>query len=148
MEKAHMPRRLLIMLIAAVLVAMGTILAVNVTSHQKKADSERYIRLNDIRGLAVVHKGLEYPLNFKQQTEVALSLNRSVQADGPLPQMEAPSFDKIVIYTFKNTTIELFPIGFKDGRFIYSAPLWDKAALTTETNNGLLKEVLLNSYDA
>lgn len=143
-----MPTRILLILVAVIVVAMGFVFLSNVSPRLGASSEERYIRLNDIRGTAVVHKGVEYPLNFIQQNEVALLLNSSKLEENPAKKLQPAPFEKIIIYLFNEPAIELTPLGFENDELIFSSPVWNRGATMRDVSHGVLKKTLLNTYDA
>jgi hypothetical protein len=143
-----MSGKLVTLLSVLILTAMALILGSTIATHQKPATKE-YIRLNDVRGMAIIHKNLEYPLNFEQQVEVVQLFNKSLPVAPGLTDknLQPADFQKIVIYTFGGPLIELLPLGFKNDILLYSAPSWESSAIMTDTSNGLLKKALMQSYD-
>ena len=143
-----MPTRVLFILVAVIAAAMTSVFLSNIAPRLAASKGERYIRLNDIRGTSVIHGGLEFPLNFAQQNEVALFLNNSVPATGSFSKSASVPFEKILIYVFNEPTIEVIPVGFEDNELIFYAPAWNADGALRDISRGALKQTLLNSYDA
>ena len=61
-----------------VLVAMGILLAFNLQQVISKPQQAKYLGLNEVRGMAIEHKGLLYTLNFEQQNTVIENLNIAI----------------------------------------------------------------------
>lgn len=145
--KLSMSTRTLIIFAIVILIAMGAVLVSNIFPHLAHHTNEKYIRLNDIRGMAIRHKGLDYTLNFDQQNEVALLLNNSSTfAEKASPNLNNAPFEKIAIYGFDKPAIEITPSGFDGQNLVFSAPAWSPHLLV-ESSNGTLKNILLNTYD-
>lgn len=145
-----MPTRLLVISTVIFLACMATVLYFNVRPHILPHADESYLHLNDIEGMAIIYKGVEYTLNFEQQNEIALLLNNSKILSQGLKDLsiELPFFDKIVIYQFNQTTLDVSPVGFINNNLIYSVPQWSNGSVLKDTSNGSLKHLLMNSYDA
>lgn len=58
---------------------------------------------HDISGIAIIHKGKEYTLNFNQQNQLLKVLNKK----RPLTEMENLDFEKIIIYRFNKPNLNL-----------------------------------------
>lgn len=144
-----MSTRTLLILVALVIVSMGTVLTLIILPQIEGHSSERYIRLNDIHGMSVVYKGKEYTLNFDQQNEVALLLNPSISIAKEVSSqfLDPVPFEKIIIYLFNAPSIEIVPIGFKNDDLIYSVPAWNPNGYLKDVSNGTLKQTLLQTYD-
>lgn len=63
--------------------------------------TQRVLKTNDVRGMAVEHDGLLYTLNFSQQNGVVSALNQSVESKAPLPT----AFTRLVVYRFNQNDL-------------------------------------------
>lgn len=144
-----MSSKTLTILIIFVLLAMGTIFILNIRPLLLAHSAEKYVKLNDIRGMAVVHQGLEYTLNFTQQNEVAFLLNGSVPVSETVQasKFQRTPFEQIRIFLFNSPNIEITPIGFDGNNLVFSSPTWSSSSYLKDVSNGALKNVLINSYD-
>lgn len=122
----------------AVIIGIVVILAMNIVSalgiHKSK-----YLSPNDVRGIAIEHKGLPYTLNFEQQNAIVELLNHSKPISKEIPKTEKslaqPNFEKIIIYRFHAADIEIHPIAYslkkdKGDALVFSSPeLYSKGFL-------------------
>lgn len=112
---------------------------------------ETYISRNQIRGMAIQHQGILYTLNFSQQNEVAIILNQSI----PISQEETDRkhmfsgsavFEKLIIYHFNGSSIELIPKGILESSYVFSISEWDKNNFFMEQSHGRLQDVLFTIF--
>lgn len=110
---------------------------------------KQHLRLNDIRGMAVVYEGKEFTLNFDQQNEAALLLDASVPVskEAASTLSDAAPFEKIRIYMFGSPTVEVDLLGFSGGDLIFSMPAWNPAGYLKDTSNGAFKNLLNQTVD-
>lgn len=142
-----MSNRTLYTLVALVLIGIGVMFFINLLPVLKADNKERYIRLNDVKGMAVVYQGKEYTLNFDQQNEVAVLLNQSEPISKEnLGTLSPAPFEKIIIYQFKGSNLDLSPIGFKSRNLIYSNPKWNPEGYLQEVSSGTLKDIIESTY--
>lgn len=129
--------------------AIAIALVLNLISLFFLEKPETYLRYNDVRGMAVVHQGIPYTLNFEQQNEVVEILNRSIPVDSNYltNTNTQPEFEKIVIYRFHKPDLELKSIAYVDGNYLFSAPEWQKTGYLREVTKGKLKALLSQTYD-
>lgn len=110
---------------------------------------EKYLKLNDVRGMAVEHKKKLYTLSFNQQNEVIGYLNQSIFLDDPIATDKKPKLEitKIVIYRFGLPDLTITPIEYKDDNLIFSSPDWNANGLMKDVSQGGLKNVLAETFD-
>jgi len=110
---------------------------------------EKYIKYNDVRGMAIEHQQKLYTLNFQQQNEVIGYVNKSLT----VPQTSVKNvnskldFTKIIIYRFNAPDMILIPIEYNDNNLIFSNSELNPSGLMRDTSRGGLKNVLANAYD-
>ncbi|MBN9378237.1 MAG: hypothetical protein BGO14_06180 [Chlamydiales bacterium 38-26] len=110
---------------------------------------EKYIKYNDVRGIAIEHEQKLYTLNFQQQNEVIGYVNKSLTT----PQSSVKNvkskldFTKIIIYRFNAPDMILIPIEYNDNNLIFSNSELNPSGLMRDTSRGGLKNVLANAYD-
>ena len=146
-----MSNRTLVAMTFAVLLGMAVLLFLNVASHLNgnKNLLSSYIRISDVKGIAIEHNGKLHTLNFSQQAHVVEYLNTAVavnKQDYPKISPDLP-VTKIIIYRFSGTDLVITPIAFKELNMVFSAPEWDSSAYLMELSGGELLTVFKNSYD-
>lgn len=162
-----MSRRITIIMTIAVLSGFMIIVLVNIASMVGFIPA-KFISLNDVKGVAVEHKGELYTLNFAQQTLLIDVLNRSfvvTQEDVDKKKIhfsDAPEIDKIIIYRFNepNVQIEITPVAYvskkanvlvnnplEDVNIVFSAPLLSPHGLLEEYNDDEVYKMLKTTYD-
>lgn len=141
----------LYVLTALVLIAMAALLGLNLTHIlQGKHASQNFIKLNDVRGIAVEHNKLLYTLNFDQQVHVVDILNRSIKISEIKREgnRQKPDVDKIIIYQFEQKPdLVITPLTYVDDDLVFSQPTWNKDGYLMDISGGELKETLSNTYD-
>lgn len=139
----------------AVIIGIVVILAMNIASAMGIHKS-KYLSPNDVRGIAIEHKGLPYTLNFEQQNAIVDLLNHSVPIGNEIPKAEKslaqPNFEKIIIYRFHDSDIEIHPIAYtvkKDtgDALIFSAPELYSKGLMQESVPDDFKKFISKTFD-
>lgn len=139
---------------ALVLVAILVLLMMNfapkATTLFTSTDTKQpFFPANDIRGMAVEHKGLLYTLNYDQQRLAADAILRSVEVKEKnyMVKKETTPFDKIIIYRFNASDVEIYPIQLKESNWIFSIPQVDSKMYYLELSGGELNTMLNHSFD-
>lgn len=136
-----------------VLVAMGILFFLNYRNIFKGLPlfemSQRYLKSNEVRGIAVKHNQVLYTLNFPQQNQVIEILNTSVKTQQIKPgKHKRPHLEQIVIYQFDGKPdLILTPLGFIDNELVYTMPSWNQGGYMMEVSNGALQKLLSQTYD-
>lgn len=132
-----------------VLVAMVVLLAFNLQQMISAPHQAKYIGFNEVRGMAIEHKGLLYTLNFDQQNKVIENLNLAIPIGKSAigPSTEPLNFSKLVIYRFNKSDLTLLPIQYDGNNLIFSAPEWHKTGYLKDISYGHLKSLLAATYD-
>lgn len=135
-------------LIAAVIACMIILLLVNTLTIVQGPVLEKFILPNDVRGMAVLHRGKEYTLNFSQQNTLLGYLNQALpQEAGEQTKKTVLDFDKIIIYTFRPPNIEVMPIAYIHDELLFTAAEWNSGSPLLDTSRGQLKSLLPTTYD-
>lgn len=81
-----------------------------------------------VRGAALVVNGTFYTLNFAQQTRMIAALLRAVAVakESKTSWGQKPFFDKLVIYRFNESDLEITPIEQRRSTLLLSIPQWSK----------------------
>ena len=136
---------------ALVLVAIGALLFMNLAPYAsfKEAPSSSLVSNSEIRGIAVVHRGVPFTLNFDEQKVAVDSVMRAVTVKkADYPEVKGPfDFDKIIIYRFNAPEIELFPIQFPEQNLVFSMPPINKDKYYMELSGGEFKRMISQSFD-
>lgn len=109
--------------------------------------SDTFISPYDVRGMAVVHLGKPYTLNFDQQNYVVEALNKALPV-GRLranPAIARP-FEKLIIYRFNQPDIDLPLVDLADKTLVFQANDWNPQGYLTEVTVGELYNVLTQAY--
>jgi hypothetical protein len=145
-----MNNRTLFTLTGIVLLGMTILLGLNIkTILTGEPENQTYLKYNQVRGIAVQHKELLYTLNFKQQNQVISILNQSVRVLGLKPgKRQRPDVAKIIIYQFnEQPDLVITPLVYVDNNLVYSIPQWNPNGDLMEVSEGVLKELLPETYD-
>ena len=136
-------------LTAIALLAVFTLLVLKLVPSTSEFGTSSVVPESDIRGMAVVHKGLPNTLNFDQQKIATHVLSRSVQVKkSDYPQSaESFPFEKIILYRFNAPDLEILPIQFQENNLVFSIPLIDPQNYYLEQSDGQFKEMISSSFD-
>lgn len=144
-----MSDRAIYWLTGLVVICMIALLLLNSVPLIWSPPKEKYIKYNDVRGMAIEHHQKLYTLNFQQQNEVIGYINKSI----PVPQSSVKNvkskldYTKIIIYRFNAPDMILMPIEYNDNNLIFSNPELNPSGLMRDTSRGGLKNVLANTFD-
>lgn len=140
----------LVLLLTGVMVfCIGFLLFFNLAPMIWTPDTEKYIKYNDVRGMAVEYKEKLYTLNFDQQVEVIGYLNQSLPfKDAKISKKNKLEISKIRIYRFGQPDLILLPIEYKDNNLIFLSPDWNSEGFMRDISNGRLKSLLSQTYDS
>lgn len=144
-----MSDRAIYWLTGLVVLCMIALLLLNSVPLIWSTPKEKYIKYNDVRGMAIEHQQKLYTLNFQQQNEVIGYVNKSLT----VPQSSVKNvnskldFTKIIIYRFNAPDMILIPIEYNDNNLIFSNSELNPSGLMRDTSRGGLKNVLANAYD-
>jgi hypothetical protein len=138
------------LLITLVIAAMAILVILNFIPFLFEPAQEKFISLNNIRGMAVEYQGEQYTLNFEQQKRVAVILNRSTKIglEGYLTGEEV-SFDYslLTIFPFQGKVIRITPVGFANQQLIFQSKELNPEGLLRETGPGEMHPLLSETYD-
>lgn len=136
-------------LTAIVLVGTTILLALNVMPIFWSPVNEKYIVYNDVRGMAVSHKGQLYTLNFDQQNEVIGLLNLTIKVGTQklTPDIKKADFDRIVIYQFKGPDLDIIPVGINEDGILFSVPRWNTDGYMQDVSKKQFTTLIENAYD-
>jgi hypothetical protein len=109
---------------------------------------EKYLSQNNVRGIAVEHKGKLFTLNFQQQNDFITYINQAFKAGNAISPQPSTAINKIVIYQFENKPdIDITVYGYIDNDLIFSTPAWFSNELLRDKSQGALKTLLSQTYD-
>jgi hypothetical protein len=110
--------------------------------------NEKYLKYNEVQGIAVEHQHMKYTLNFAQQKEFIAILNRALPVRNlQMLQLKPLPFESIVVYQFNQQPLIFLPLGFIDDRLVFSVPNWNSEDYLMEISNGRLQEIFSQIYD-
>jgi hypothetical protein len=133
---------------AVALAAIGFILVFNMSEIFSGPINETYLSFNDVEGMAIVHHGLPYTLNFKQQTQTIEYLNRALPVGkSDIGDGEPLNFSKLVIYRFNKPALDAVLIGYENNNLIFSVPEWNPNGYIKDVSVGDFKNLLAQTYD-
>jgi hypothetical protein len=146
-----MDNRTLSYLTYIVIIGFVVLIAMNILPFlqmQQQPINEKYLSYNGVRGMAIAHRQKLYTLNFDQQNEMIGFLNASIPTAKTAlgSNNQKPDFDKIVIYRFNASDIELVPVAYQDGSLIFSAPEWNPDGYMKD-EKGAIKSLSESAYD-
>ena len=145
-----MSNRLLFWLTCVAILGLGILLFMNAIPMIWAPNVETYLKLNDVRGIAVEHKNKLYTLNFEQQNELIGYLNKAIPTSLEEEKGRKPSSDisKIVIYRFNKPDLVLTPIRYDKNNLIFSSPEWNRDGFMKDVSGGNLQTLLSKTYDS
>ena len=144
-----MSNRVVSWLTGLVVVCMVILLLLNSIPLFWSPDTEKYLKYNDVRGMAVEYKNKIYTLNFDQQKELIGYLNQSIPVGLLKNNNGSPKTEisKIVIYRFGLPDLTLIPIEYSNHRLIFSAPEWNPDGWMKDVSSGALENLLSKTHD-
>lgn len=103
----------------------------------------------EVRGMAVVHQGKPFTLNFDQQKLANNAISRAVLVKkSDFAKSKVPlNFDKIVIYRFNAPDVEILPIQYQEKNLVFEVPSLNKDSYFMELSGGELQNMLDHSFD-
>lgn len=103
----------------------------------------------EVRGMAVVHDGKPFTLNFDQQklANDAISKAVKVKKSDYSKSKEPLNFDKIVVYRFNAPDLEVMPIQYSEKNLVFDVPSLNSESYFMELSGGNLQNMINNSFD-
>jgi hypothetical protein len=103
----------------------------------------------EVRGMAVVHEGKPFTLNFDQQKLANDAISRAVKVKkSDYSKSKDPlNFDKIVIYRFNAPDLDLIPIQYAEKNLVFEVPALSSDSYFLELSGGSLKNMINHSFD-
>lgn len=143
-----MSNKVLFLMTGLVVACIIVLLVLNAIPLIWTPSTEKYLKFNEVRGVAVEHKDKLYTLNFNQQNDLIGYLNKSVPISTQVTE-EKPKLEvsKIVIYLFGSPDIEIIPIEYRNNDLIFSSPDWNRSGLMKDMSGGAMKKLLSQTYD-
>lgn len=164
MAKTSIGTKLPLYMTFIVLAGFAVILAMNAISMLGVAPS-KYLSPNDVRGIAVEHKGILYTLNFSQQNELVEILNRLFPVGKDVVEKRKVDIPhksevaKIIIYRFNAPDLDILPVAYvskttsvmakqdpNNIRMVLSVPEWNPNGLLEESSSDELQKLLSSTY--
>lgn len=144
-----MSNRTLFWMTGLVIASMVLLLLLNSIPLIWTPKTEKYLKYNDVRGMAIEHKQKLYTLNFQQQNDLIGYLNQAL----PIPNSSiqniksAVDYTKIIIYRFGSPDIEITPIEYKNHNLVFYSPDWNAKGLMREVSGGGLENLIPLTFD-
>ncbi len=143
-----MSNRTLFLMTGLVILCIAVLLLLNAIPLIWTPNIEKYLKFNDVRGMAMEHKGKLYTLNFDQQNELIGYFNKSI----PVARKNAQNkpkleISKIVVYRFGLADLTIIPIEYINNDLIFFSPDWNSTGLMQDVSHGGMKNILFNTYD-
>ena len=134
----------MIFLTSLALVAMGTLLVLNLAPNIASNVTIQPIPPMMVRSISVVQKGTSYTMNPEQQRIAANAIQRAEEVKkSDYPEVKGPfNFEKMVVQRFNSGELEIFPIQYKENNLVFSAPSLSKDMYYIELSGGALQKVL------
>lgn len=132
-----------------VFIAFGLLVMINTPGIFRGATKDQILTRSSVLGMATLHEGKLYTLNFEQQNQVLDILNRSLKIDsdrylsGKHPKF---GYDKLIIYLFDGKEISITPIAFENQQLIFQSPALNSKGLLRETGPGELNPLLTKTF--
>lgn len=103
----------------------------------------------DVRGSAVIHKGLPYTLSFDEQSLVVSTAGHPVKvAKKDYPPPYGPfDFEKLIIYRFGKPDLELIPLKYEEENLVFSIPSLNLDGYYMELSGGELRSMIGKAFD-
>jgi hypothetical protein len=129
-------------------VGLLAVILLNIFPFFWTANPAKFIEQDHVRGMALIHDGLPYTLNFDQQKKSIDILNRAIPVGTYHPTAADPAIDftSLEIYPFEGETIHIKPVAWVEKNLIFSAPIWSVGTMQ-EVSEGELLGILDNAYD-
>ncbi len=155
-----MSNRLLIWMTGLVIFCIGVLLFLNIMPFIWTPNVEKYLKLNDVRGMAVEHNQKLYTLNFEQQNAVVMYLNQAIPVSNSTQAKayatktnlkdKSTNLDiaKIVIYRFNLPDLTIVPLEYVKNNLVFSSPSWNSEGLLKDVSGGKLQNLLSQTYEA
>lgn len=144
-----MSNRALFWMTGLVILCIIVLLLINFAPAIWTLNAEKYLKFNDVRGMAVEHNQKLYTLNFDQQTKLIGYFNQSIPVKNTIIANAKPKLEisKIIVYRFDLPDLTIIPIDYMDNNLVYSAPDWNPGGLMKDTSLGAVKNILSQSFD-
>lgn len=102
----------------------------------------------EVKGMAVVHQGKPFTLNFDQQKLANDAIAKAVKVKKTDYKKNSDlNFDKIVIYRFNAGDVDIIPIQFAEKNLVFEVPSLNTDAYFMELSGGKLQDMIKQSFD-
>lgn len=102
----------------------------------------------EVQGVAVVHKGLPYTLNFEQMQIAKSAILRAASIKmNDYRSRKTFDFEKIIFYRFNKPEVQVFPIQWDENNLVFSIPSLSTSDFFLELSSGDLQNMLQTSFD-
>ena len=140
----------LVAMTALVLLGVATLMMLNYAPKLTTTDATAAgLPPLEVRGMAVVHEGKPFTLNFDQQklANDAISKAVKVKKSDYSKSKEPLNFEKIVIYRFNAPDLEVIPVQYAEKNLVFEVPAVDKETYYLELSGGNLQNMINNAFD-
>lgn len=139
-----------ILLTSLALVAIGTLLMLNLGPHLSTFPTTTPGMGNiHIKAIDLYKKGLFFPLNAEQQKIVAEAITHAEPVKkSDYPEAKGPlNFEKLIIHRYDGPDIEIHPLQYKDSNLVFSTQGLSKDGDFIEFSAGALQKTLDSAHD-
>jgi hypothetical protein len=132
-----------------VIIGILALLMINLAPQHPTTSSPLFATVGNVRGMAIIHKGMPYTLNFKQQEFSIDNLNRAVKVKKSdfVSSKDSFLFEKLVIYRFEGEEIEVVPVALNEKNIVFSSPTLSSDSYFLELSGGELYTLLSKAFD-
>lgn len=144
-----MDNRSITFMIAAVIIAISVLLAVNVLTMVKTPRVENNLQAEAIKRVAIFQNKKPIELNT-DQTKILLPLLKQakpLQDKSEIEKGTPPNFEKLVIYRENDTSIVITPSVYIGTDLVFSTPEWNKGEMLQDTSHGILKALIIQAIN-
>lgn len=145
-----MSNRNLLYLTGLGLIGMVILFAVNLQAlFSGHPIQEKYLKYNQVRGIAARYNQTLYTLNFQQQNELIDIFNQSFETEKIKEGVrQTPNIDKIVIYQFEGKPdLIITPLTYVEDDLVFSVPQWNPNGYLLDVSEGRLRKLLSQTFD-
>lgn len=143
-----MNERTLFYLIGIGATGLLLLMGLNFQSVMTHAPAPKFISQNEVRGMAVVHEGKEYTLNFDQQTRAVNLINQSIRIRKATIAQENLLNNpySVTLYRFDAPDINIRPLALIDRQLIFEVKEWNPEGAIRETGPGELHKLFTSLF--
>lgn len=140
----------LVMMTALVLLGVAVLMMLNYAPKISSSQDATATGLPplEVKGMAVVHQGKPFTLNFDQQKLATDAIAKAVKVKkSDFTQSKDLNFDKIIIYRFNAPDLDLIPIQYQEKNLVFEVPSLNTDSYFMELSGGSLQNMINHSFD-